>query len=591
MTKLDLLIKNACIVDGTGEPRVFGDIGIDAGVIQSVCGDVPASAANRVLDVQGKVVAPGVIDPHTHYDAQVHWDPYCTNSSLHGNTTVVVGNCGFGFAPCRADARERYMAMMENTEQVPIDAMRTALGWQWESFPQWIEHMKSVPKGINMASYLPLNSLMIFVMGYEAAKQRGANTQERARMRDLLNQAMDAGAVGFALSHLNDFNSHRDVDGSPMPTDAMVIEDAFYLAEVLRDRDQGVIQCLCELPGGLGNRATAEELARISGRPVLHNVVAAFDAAPDYHRDVLDWLDRTEREGLNLYSQAFAFRAWNEFNVMDFNAWGNIPLFQTLDLANTVAAKVQLARDPQYLQRARQEYDANLMVGAGGTLESFILHRTHGANEYLDQEGRLLAEIAQQRNMPVTDLFFDLIASSNAQAEFRTTQATSTDPQKIGEILGHKRTIPGTSDGGAHVKFHSGGQYATDNLMWMVRDTKQLSLEQMHHKLSYLPARLLGLHNRGALLEGYAADLYVYDLDELGYQHGCYDVVHDLPDGDWRRLCRAEGIEWVICNGEPIFNRGECTGALAGRMLGNGGAALDEALRCNLVEEKNHGAV
>ena len=363
-----------------------------------------------------------------------------------------------------------------------------------------------------------------------------------------------------------------------MPTDAMVIEDAYRLAETLRERDQGIIQCLCELPGAAGNRETAETLARISRRPVLHNVVAAFDSAPESHRDVLAWLDRTEREGLNLYSQAFAFRAWNEFNVLDFNAWGNIPLFRTFDLASTAEDKVRLASDPAYLARARDEYDPTAMVVAGGALESFILHRANGADAFCSDEGRQLGDIAADRGRHVTDLFFEVIASSSAQAEFRTSQATSNDPEKVSEILAHKRTIPGTSDGGAHVKFHSGGQYATDNLMWMVRDTNSISLEQMHNKLSYLPARLIGLHQRGALLEGFAADLYVYDLASLNYPHGCYDVVHDLPGNDWRRVCPAQGIEMVAVNGQTIFERNNCTGALPGQMLGNGGPFIDESL-------------
>ncbi len=566
MSQLDTVIKNACLVDGTGAPRRTSDIGIRDGVIAAI-GTQLSQPAKQEIDADGKIVAPGVIDPHTHYDAQVHWDPYCTNSSLHGNTTVVVGNCGFGFSPCRSNDRDRYMAMMENTEQVPIGAMRTALGWDWQTFPEWMAHMRTLPKGINMASYLPLNSLMIYVMGHAAAKTRGATPAERAQMRDLLHEAMDAGAVGFALSHLDDYNSHRDCDGSPMPTDSMVIDDAFYLAEVLAERQQGAIQCLCELPGGIGNRATAETLAQISQRPVLHNVVAAFDAMPEYHADVLAWLDGCAVQGLQVYSQAFAFRAWNEFNVVDFNAWGNIPLFQTLDLATDAAAKTTLAKNGSYRQRAREEYDPAAMVGAGGTLESFILHRVEATNPFERWCGQPLGDIAQALERPITDVFLDIIATTQASAEFRTTDATSTDPHKVSAILSHPRTVPGTSDGGAHVKFHSGGQYASDNLMWMVRDTGSLTLENMHQKLSQLPARLLGFERRGALLEGYAADLYIYDLDALDYNHGCYDVVHDLPDGDWRRVCRARGIEWVVCNGEPIFHAGECTGALPGRML------------------------
>lgn len=579
MSNYDLVIKNGCIVDGTGMPRIFGDLAILDGTIERLGGEIPTHQAREVIEADGKIVAPGVIDPHTHYDAQIHWDPYCTNSSWHGNTTVAVGNCGFGFSPCAAGARERYMAMMENTEQVPIGAMRTALSWDWETFPEWIEHMKHVHMGINMASYMPLNSLMIFVMGYEAAKSRGATPGERQQMRDLLNEAMDAGAIGLALSHLNEFNSHKDCDGTPMPTDGMQIEDAFYLAEVLRDRGEGVIQCLCEIPGGGSNRNTAEELARISRRPVIHNVVAAFDAMPDFHQDILRWLERTEREGLNIYSQGFGFRAWQEFNVVDFNAWQHIPLFNTFSQAGDAAGMTALASNEAFLERARKEYDPAAMAGAGGTLESFVLHKANGASRFAAFEGRLVGEIADEMGRPASDVFFAIVAESDALADFRTTDATSADPAKIAEILGHKRVISGTSDGGAHVKFYSGGQYATDNLMWMVREEERFSLEEMHYKLSCLPARVLGFDRRGTLIEGHAADLYIYDFEGLNYDRGRYEIVHDLPDGDWRRVSKAEGIDWVIVNGEAIFRFGACTKALPGRMISNRGPDLDARLR------------
>lgn len=579
MARYDLVIKNGCIVDGTGTPRIFGDLAIQNGIIERVGGEISTTGAGQIIEAEGRIVAPGVIDPHTHYDAQVHWDPYCTNSSWHGNTTVVVGNCGFGFSPCKPDARERYMALMENTEQVPIGAMRSALSWDWETFPQWIDHMKRLPKGINMASFLPLNSLMLYVMGYEAAKTRGANKAERQQMRDLLNEAMDAGAIGFALSHLNEFNTHKDCDGTPMPTDGMQIDDAYYLAEVLRERGEGVVQCLCELPGGVANRAVVEEIARLSRRPVIHNVIAAFDAMPDYHRDILRWLEKTEREGLNIYSQALAFRAWTEFNAVDYNAWDNIPLFNTFSLAGDADAKAKLAADPEFLARARAEYNPAQMLAAGGTLESFALHNANGASDFAKFNGMMVGEIAEKTGKGPTDVFFGIIAQSAGRADFRTTDAISHDATMIGELLGHKRVIAGTSDGGAHVKFFSGGQFATDNILSMVRENDELSLEEMHFKLSNLPARVLGLHQRGVLLEGYAADLYIYDYEGLGFEQGRYEVVHDLPDGDWRRVSRAQGIDWVVVNGEPIFQGQECTKALPGRIVSNRGPEVDASLR------------
>ncbi|HEY4342940.1 MAG TPA: amidohydrolase family protein [Parvibaculum sp.] len=578
MSKYDILIKGGTIVDGTNMPRFFGDIGIKNGLIERISSNIPASDAARIIDAQGKIVAPGVIDPHTHYDAQIHWDPYCTNSGWHGNTSVVVGNCGFGFMPCAPEARERYMLMMENTEQVPLSAMRAALPWTWETFPQWIDHMKQVHKGVNVAAFMPLNSLMIYVMGYEASKKRGATPAERQRMRDLLNEAMDKGAIGFGFSYLNQFNSHRDIDGSPMPTDMMQIDDALYLGEVLRERDQGVIQMLAELPVVVANRREVEEMARVSGRPVLHTVIAAFDDLPDFHTSVMGWLDDVEAKGLNIFSQALAARTWNEFNAVDYNVWQNVDPFLEFTNCGDAAAKAALAADPAFRKRASEQYDPAQMGGAGGPLESLILHGARGAADWVKYEGKQIDEIARLENGKPIDVFFDIVAASDAMADFRTTVSSSEDPEKIAQILRHKRTLAGTSDGGAHVKFFSGGQYATDNIVHLVRGSGLMSLEEIHHKLSYVPARVLGFHKRGALVEGYAADIYIYDYNGLNYKRNEYEVVHDLPGGEFRRVVRAEGIEWIMVNGEITFKGGQTTGAVPGRLLGNGGPQIDASL-------------
>jgi N-acyl-D-aspartate/D-glutamate deacylase len=564
----DLVIKNGTIIDGTQMPRFFGDLAVKDGVIAEIGTNIPTEGAARVIDATGLIVAPGVIDPHTHYDAQINWDPYCTSSGWHGNTSFVVGNCGFGFMPCRPADRERYMLMMENTEQVPATAMRTALPWTWESFPEWMEHMKQLPKGVNMGAYLPLNSLMIYVMGYEAAKTRGATPDERRQMQALLHEAMDAGAVGFGFSYLNDGNSHKDVDGSPMPTDSMQVEDAYALAEVLRDRDEGVIQVLCELSTGVKNRHVAEELARISGRPVLHNVVSVSEARPSHHTSVMAWLDECQMKGLNIYSQALAFRVWGEFNALDQNGWQMVPIFKEFTYAGDAAAKVAKAADPDFRARARSEYRPEIMVGSS-PIESLLFLRAAGATAWEAYEGQKISAIAEATGKLPIDCFFDIVAESNGLADFRSTESGSRNPNHVAQLLKHPRIIPGTSDGGAHVKFFSGGHFATDNIMWLVKETGLMTLEELHFKLSFLPARILGFQKRGALLEGFAADIYLYDYKALDYDSSSYSVVHDLPGGEFRRVVRPIGIRYCIVNGAVTLEDSEPTGALTGRMLDN----------------------
>jgi N-acyl-D-amino-acid deacylase len=568
VSSYDLVIKNGTVIDGTQVPRYFGDLAIKDGVIVEIGGNISTDEAAQVIDAKGLIVAPGVIDPHTHYDAQINWDPYCTSSGWHGNTSFVVGNCGFGFMPCRPADRERYMAMMENTEQVPVAAMREALPWTWESFPEWMEHMKRLPKGVNIAAYLPLNSLLIYVMGYEAAKSRGATREERLQMRALLNEAMDAGAIGFGFSYLNDKNSHKDTDGSPMPTDSMNVDDAYHLAEVLRERDEGVIQILCELSTGVRNRHVAEELARISGRPVLHNVVSVSDARPSHHTSVMAWLDECQAKGLNIYSQTLAFRVWSEFNAIDQNSWQQAaPFFFEFTYAGNAAAKVALAGDPAFRARAREQYKPELMAGGGSAIETWRMIRAPGAAAWTQYEGLKISEISEAAGMPAVDCFFEIVAASDGKADFRSTVSASNNPSYVADLLKHPRIIPGTSDGGAHIKFFSGGHYATDNIMWLVKESGLMTLEQLHFKLSFLPARIVGFEKRGALLEGYAADIYIYDYAELGYDNSAYGIVRDVPGDDWRRVVRPIGIRYCIVNGSVTLENSEPTGALTGRML------------------------
>lgn len=578
MSEFDVVIQGGTIVDGTGAARFVGDIAIKDGLIAQVASSLPSNGA-KTIDARGKIVAPGVIDTHTHYDAQLHWDPYATNSGWHGTTTIGVGNCGFGFAPCAVEHRERYMQMMETTEQVPVNAMRTALGWDWVSFPEWIEHLKALPKGVNVASYVPLNPLLIYVMGLEAAKTRFATPVERERMKQELNKAMDAGAIGFGFSYQGHHNTHVDCDGQPMPSDIMSPDDIYALAEVLRERGEGSVQALVDTPGARFGEVGLQ-VARISGRPVLHNVTLVNDYLPTYHEEMLAMLDQAAAEGLEVYSMTLTTRGWNEFKATDWDIWNIIPIFREFTFAGDRQAKIAKAADEDFRRRLREAYDPVDLAPAGGPLETYVLNSACGIEPWAGFEGQSIHAIATALgNGSVTDVFMDIVVDTNADADFLLPEALSQDTAKVAQVLRHPLTVPGTSDGGAHVKFWAGGQYSTDMIMWMARESGAMTLEAVHHKLSALPAKVLGLHNRGTLAAGQAADLFIYDYDKLGFQRLRYEIAHDLPDGDWRRVCKPEGIELVMVNGETTFINGtDCTGALPGRLVGSGGAKVDEML-------------
>jgi N-acyl-D-aspartate/D-glutamate deacylase len=568
VAEFDLVVTGGSVVDGTGTPRRVADVGIRQGRVVAV-GQLAGASADRRIDATGKIVAPGVIDLHTHYDGQIFWDPYCTASGLHGMTTAVVSNCGFGFAPCRrdADVQERYMGMMETTEQIPAAALRAALPFSWESFPEWLDVVRGLPKGVNVGSYVPLNSLMIFVMGsVEDARDRLPTEAEITEMQRLLRDAMEAGALGFAFSKLDDFNSHKD-HGKPMPTDAADPSTAYRLAEVLRDLGRGVIQALVDLPMAIDNNHIAEELARISGCTVIQNIIVPFDHIPGEIDRVLKWLDSCEDQGLDIYSQALAFRAWNESKVLDWNTWDVVPELAAFSaLGDDIDARLRCASDPAWREALKAKYSADLMTSAGGMLETLKLVNA-GSDAFAKYEGWTFDQIAAQEGSHVIDAFFDVVVASRCEMDFRTMQAMSQDVDLFTKLYKHPRVIAGTSDGGAHIKFYCGGQFSTDLLMWLCRDEGRFRLEEMHHKLSLVPATVMGFADRGALLPGWAADVMVYDLDALGYPE-TYDVLYDLPGGGFRRSTPAHGIEAIIVNGEVTFEReGRCTGALPGSVL------------------------
>lgn len=566
MQHLDLVIRGGSLVDGTGVARRTADVGIKDGRVAAI-GDLVGVSANQEIDARGLIVAPGVIDPHTHYDAQIYWDPYCTNSGWHGVTSVVVGNCGFGFSPCKSADRDLYMRMMENTEQVPLEAMREALPWDWETFPEWIRSIKSIPKGVNIGAFLPLNSLMIWVMGYEAAKTRPATDAERAEMRRLLNEAMDAGAIGFGFSYLQVYNSHKDVDGSPMVTDGMEAEEAYNLAQVLAERQEGVIQALVEVgPETAENRAMVEKLAEISGRPVLHTVISPDERYPGRHREILTWLDETEARGLNIYSQALCFRFMQMAFVVDaYDGWQAEPIFNEFQHpgdGDTIDARIAKALDPDY--RDRLAATTGLPSFADPATMSLI--NAAGSERFAKYVGMSFAEIAEAEGTRPTDAFLDLCAETRLQCEVAPAPLGPNLEDAL-EINMHPRVLPGTSDGGAHSKFWAGGQYGTDLISWLVREEGKVELEAMHRKLSAVPAQALGWDSRGTIVEGNAADIMVYDFNEIGVATSVYEIANDLPKQDWRRVARQKGIKWILVNGEVTFKDRDCTGRTPGLLL------------------------
>jgi len=575
----DLIIRNGTVVDGTRLPRFRADVGISGGRVVKLGRIAATATAKRVLDADGCVVAPGFVDLHTHYDAQIHWDPYCTISGWHGVTSVVLGNCGFGFAPVKPADRERALMMMTRTEQIPYASMKEGMPWKWETLPQWLDTLDALPKGVNVVSYVPVSPLMVYVMGLDAAKSRAATAPERREMQRLLDEAMDAGACGFSIQRLGANSLQADVDGTPMPTDCMADEDVLALAEVLRERDEGFIQ-ITQAQGGdpthdqgevkSRDRAFLERLAATAQRPVLHNAVAVIDDQPEFHTNEMAWVHACNEKGLRIYAQGANVRTWFNFSLEHWNLYDSSPAWNAAT-QGSIAEKMRKLADPAVREQMKAEHNKLLAIGKSTMPESLTVVRVPPeAPELEAYVGRLIGDIATEEGKHPTDAMLDIAVAGQLKVEFRSGLPTSGDPDKVGALMNDPYVMAGVSDGGAHTKFFTGGSYTTDLLTWLVRDTGKMTLEEAHYHLSYLPAQAAGFLDRGFLREGAPADIVVYDLTKLKRTPEWeFEIAHDLPAGEWRCVQRSEGYRWTLVNGEITFEDGACTGATPGRLLRN----------------------
>jgi N-acyl-D-amino-acid deacylase len=577
MADFDILIKGGTVVDGTRVPRYRADVLIKDGRIAQIGGRAPGFA-KRTIDADGLIVAPGFVDLHTHYDAQIRWDPWCTISGWHGVTSVVLGNCGFGFAPVKPDFRERSMLTMTRTEAIPYDAMKVGLKWDWESVPEYLDSLDRTPKGVNVIQYMPTASLMTYVMGLDAAKSRPANDRERTEMRRLLAEGMDAGLCGFSIQRLGPDSVQADFDGSPMVTDTMCDEDILSLARVLRERDEGFIQ-ITQAAGKIKEDLNfLETLAETARRPILHNVIAPARKDPNPHRRSLAWLKRCREKGLPIFGQTATLRTGFAFTLEHWNLYDASPAWRDITTGTIEERKAKM-RDPQLREAVKREHDeANrrlevIQAGVGGPIRHLIVQWANDRPELEKYVGKSVGQIAAEENRHEIDVMLDLSLAGDLKVEFLGPNR-GFNAEYMAEMTNDSPyTFPGVSDGGAHTKFFTGGAFTTDFLRWLVRDEQRVTLEEAHYRLSALPAHAAGFRDRGVLREGAAADVVVYDLAGLGIDpEWVGEISHDFPGGEWRRVQRAKGYRAIIVNGEVTFDEGSSTGATPGRLLRHGRA-------------------
>lgn len=558
----DLKITGGTIVDGTGKPGFAGDVGIKDGKVVAV--GKAEGAAEQTVDARGKVVAPGFVDVHTHYDAQILWDRMLSISPWHGVTTTVIGNCGFGVAPTRAIHRRMIMQTLEKVEGMSLEALQAGLGevWPFETFPQYLDALEKRGSAINVAALFGHTPLRLYVMG-EASTERAATPDEVAAMKKLVREAMEAGAIGFGTSVSV---SHNGYAGKPVPSRQATVEEMDQLVSVMGEMKRGLMQIT------IGRDFSTKHMAEVSrkyGIPVTWTALLSYLYGPGGHRKQLDLAAEQRRSGAMVIPQVSCRPLNFEFTFAE-------PfIFDTMKFMNELAAadareagtRRRAYADPSWREKLRSEVTPVFQRW----WDRVVIAWSPSAREL--EELPLAAAAAKVGKDPV-DLALDLALADDLQTRFRMA-VMNFDEKEVAELITDPHTIIALSDAGAHANQLCDACYSTHLLGHWVREKKTLTVEQAVHQLTQRPAEMFGITDRGVLAEGRPADVVVFDPATVA--PGPLKRVYDLPAGADRLVSEASGIDAVIVNGRLIRRDNKDVVAagdrLPGRLLRHGRAA------------------
>ncbi len=565
MAEHDLVIRGGFVVDGSGEPGREADIAIENGCIAQV-GNVPGAGAEEI-DARGKLVAPGFVDIHTHYDGQVTWGDALSPSSNHGVTTAIMGNCGVGFAPVRDHDHDRLIRLMEGVEDIPFPVLAEGLPWNWESFPDYLDSLSDRRFDIDVGAQLPHAALRVYVMGDRGANREDATDKDIAAMAQLAKSAVEAGALGFSTSRtLN----HRTSDGQPTPTLTASEKELTGIAMALGEAGKGVLQFVSDFNDPQKEAAMLRRIVEQSGRPLSVSLAQA-DVAPEGWKLLLSEIEAAQAAGLEMRAQVGPRPVGLLLGLeLTLNPFSGHPVYQTI-AGEPFEARLAALRDPAFREKLlNDEPDAeNPFVKS--ILRSFGKMFVLGdPPDYEPTEDKTVAAIARVRGSTPEAVALDLMLADEGRGmlylPFLNYAQGSLDPVKT--MLESPASLPGLSDGGAHVGMICDGSFPTTLLTHWSRDRSRggtLPLEFLIKRQSHDTAAWVGLKDRGLLKPGYRADLNVIDHDNLTL-HAPY-IVHDLPAGGRRLMQRAEGYEATIVSGEIIQRSGVATGAKPGRLV------------------------
>ena len=578
----DILIKGGLLVDGTGAPPRRGDVAITDERISAVGTDL--GPARETLDATGCIVTPGFIDLHTHYDGQVSWDDELKPSVNHGVTTAVMGNCGVGFAPCRAEDRDRLIRLMEGVEDIPGTALHEGMDWQWESVPEYLDALDAMPRTIDVAAMVPHDPLRVYVMGERAVHDQPATPADIARMREIVAEALAAGAVGFATGRSD---AHKTSDGEWTPTSEATVEELTGIADAVASSGHGVLQAVndFDMVRPEDNFDAEWDLMRAffeAGRGRPHSMsLMQRDFAPQDWRKILD---RASRELPDLQFQV-APRAIGVMQGLDctFHPLMAFPSYieiSTLSLPERVAKM----RDPAFRAQLLSETPVKIsgegtnlppmvdMLIAGFEMVSWKMFELgrDGRVDYAQTRDSSIGARAQAEGVSVWETTYDLLLQDNGHAliYFPIYNYTDFTYGAVLEMLKHPRALPGLSDGGAHVGTICDASFPTYLLQHWVRDTHEIPLERAVQMLTADGADYIGFPDRGRLKAGLRADVNVIDLDQLGL--GVPRMVQDLPGGGQRLLQPVTGYRATYVAGSRVIDHDQVTSQRPGRLVRGG---------------------
>jgi N-acyl-D-amino-acid deacylase len=560
--KYDIVIKNGTVVDGSGMPRFRADVGIANGKIASI-GRI-SDDAKEIIDATGQIVSPGFIDGHTHMDAQVAWDPLGTCSCYHGITSVIMGNCGFSLAPCKKDEREFVMRNLERAEDISPEAMKAGIDWTWETFPEYLDAVERLPKGINYSCYVGHSAVRTYVMGERAFTDEATPADLEAMKREV-RDSIRAGAIGFTTSRTR---NHQTPDSGPVASRLANWDEVRELVGVMGDMNAGVFEIASEDTGRDPERIREylnrlKALAVDTGVPVTYGMFSSR-RAPEVWPHFFNIADETAAEGGRMFVQVHSRSLSVVVSFETRTPFDKLPVWS--DLRKRPLAEQKAAfQDPEMRAQLVHAFEnaprGERGIGAEARAAEFdwLFVMDHPSPPF-----RSVAEVAAERGVHPVELMMDLAVEKDMKAFFNQPLFNE-DQDRVLEMMKHPRSVVTFSDSGAHVSQIMDSSLQTHLLSHWVRDKQAIELEEAVKMLSFVPASHWGLRDRGLLREGFAADINIFDPDTIAPQMPV--VMDDLPAGARRLVQKSNGISATLVNGEVVLRNNVHTGALPGQLV------------------------